>query len=69
MECGVQNSADGRYVIIHDDIVDRTSGGHGPVAALSSGELRRFDFGRGDRIPSLEGMRSRSWKVKEFMPC
>jgi glycerophosphoryl diester phosphodiesterase len=56
IECDVQKCADGRYVIIHDDTVDRTSNGHGALAALSFEELRRLDFGSGERIPSLEEM-------------
>ena len=56
IECDVQKSADGRYVIIHDETVDRTSNGHGPVAALPLRELRGMDFGSGERIPTLEEM-------------
>ncbi len=56
IECDVQKTADGRYVIIHDDTVDRTSNGHGLVASFSLDQLRGFDFGGGERIPSLDEM-------------
>jgi glycerophosphoryl diester phosphodiesterase len=35
IECDLQKTADGRYVVVHDETVDRTSNGHGPVGALS----------------------------------
>lgn len=53
IECDVQKSRDGYYVILHDDSVDRTSQGKGKVAAFSLRELRSFDFGRGERILEL----------------
>jgi glycerophosphoryl diester phosphodiesterase len=53
VECDVQKSADGRYLVIHDPSVDRVSDGQGEVASMSLEQLRRLDFGRGERIPEL----------------
>ncbi len=44
----------GEVVIIHDDTVDRTTGGHGHVADMTFEQLSRLDAGRGERIPTLE---------------
>ncbi len=54
IECDVQKSADGRYVVIHDATVDRTSGATGEVSRMRFDELRRLDFGQGQRIMDLE---------------
>jgi glycerophosphoryl diester phosphodiesterase len=40
--------------VIHDESVDRTTDGHGPVRDFTFDELRRLDAGQGERIPSLE---------------
>jgi glycerophosphoryl diester phosphodiesterase len=61
-ECDVQKTADGRYVIIHDDTVDRVCAKHGVVASLGLAELQDFDVGRGERIPTLE-------KALEILPA
>jgi glycerophosphoryl diester phosphodiesterase len=53
IECDVQRTADGALVIIHDDKLNRTTTGRGPVAAKTLAELRRLDAGRGQRIPTL----------------
>jgi glycerophosphoryl diester phosphodiesterase len=54
-------SRDGHVVVIHDDTLDRTTNGVGPVAALTLAELRALDAGSwfsnafaGERIPTLE---------------
>jgi glycerophosphoryl diester phosphodiesterase len=54
IECDLQKSADGRFVIIHDETVDRVSGQRGSVGAMSFEALRRLDLGAGEKIPSLE---------------
>jgi glycerophosphoryl diester phosphodiesterase len=58
VECDLQKSADGRYVIIHDPTTERVSGVSGDVARMSGEELRRLDVGRGERIPLLEELLS-----------
>ena len=39
---------------MHDPTVERTNGGRGHVRALTFGELRTLDAGRGERVPVLE---------------
>ncbi|WP_404714198.1 glycerophosphodiester phosphodiesterase family protein [Sphingomonas sp. MMS24-J13] len=40
METDVRQTLDGALVIIHDETLDRTTTGHGPVAALTLAEIR-----------------------------
>jgi glycerophosphoryl diester phosphodiesterase len=61
LEFDVRTSADGVPVLMHDESVDRTTDGRGPVASMTLAELKRLDAGswfdgrfRGERIPSLE---------------
>lgn len=44
VECDVQLSADGEVVLLHDETVDRTSNGTGPVSKLTLAQLRELDF-------------------------
>ena len=60
IECDVQLSRDGEPVVIHDDLLDRTTDGHGRVGDATWDELRTLNAGswfaerfRGERIPSL----------------
>jgi glycerophosphoryl diester phosphodiesterase len=60
-ELDVQLSRDGALVVIHDDTVDRTTGGRGAVAAMTLEQLKRLDAGvsfgsefKGERIPTLD---------------
>ena len=53
LELDVQLSADGALVVIHDETLERTTDGTGPVAEKSLAQLRRLDAGRGERIPLL----------------
>ena len=60
IEADVRRTRDGRLVLLHDPNVDRTTNGHGPVAALTLDELRRLDAGSwfssafaGERVPEL----------------
>lgn len=45
IELDVRLTADGAPVVIHDDILDRTTDRTGPVAALTLAELRAVDAG------------------------
>ncbi len=56
IECDLQKSADGRYVVIHDPTTDRVTGAKGEVARMRLDELKRLDFGWGERILSLEDL-------------
>lgn len=61
IEIDVQLTADRVPVIIHDDDLDRTTSGTGPVAAVSAQALGALDAGAwfgtgfvGERVPSLD---------------
>lgn len=60
VELDVALSADGTLVVIHDDSVDRTSSGKGPLGNLSLAQIAALDAGSwfdqrfaGERIPTL----------------
>ena len=60
IELDLHLSRDGELVVIHDDTLDRTTDGRGPVHERSLNEIRRLDAGRwfgldfvGQRIPTL----------------
>jgi len=61
VEIDLQRSADGAVVIFHDDSLDRTSDGSGPVAGHTLAELQQLDAGSwfgpqfaGEPIPTLD---------------
>jgi glycerophosphoryl diester phosphodiesterase len=53
MEVDVRPTRDKRLILMHDATVDRTTNGHGAVAALTFEEIRRLDAGGGQKIPSF----------------
>jgi glycerophosphoryl diester phosphodiesterase len=60
IELDVQLTRDHQVVVVHDDTLDRTTDGAGPVAARTLDEVRRLDAGRwfapafaGERVPTL----------------
>ena len=53
IELDLRLTRDGHAVVLHDETVDRTTNGAGPVEALSWAELCNLDAGAGERIPSL----------------
>jgi glycerophosphoryl diester phosphodiesterase len=60
VELDVMLSADGEPLLIHDETLERTTDGRGPVAARTAAELDRLDAGSwfsarfaGERIPRL----------------
>jgi glycerophosphoryl diester phosphodiesterase len=61
IELDVQLSVDGHVVVFHDDQLERTTDGTGPLAARTLAELRALDAGSwfdgrfsGERIPTLD---------------
>lgn len=68
IETDLQLSRDARLVALHDDTLDRTTNGRGPVTSRTLEELRRLDAGSwfrathheeasafaGERIPTIE---------------
>ena len=69
LETDVRLTADGKLVLIHDDTVDRTTDGHGPVADHTLAGLRALDAGSwfapefaGERIMTLAEL------IEEIVP-
>jgi glycerophosphoryl diester phosphodiesterase len=61
VEFDIHLSSDGVPVLLHDDTLDRTTNGKGPVAAHGVDQLRTLDAGSwfgdgfaGERLPTLE---------------
>jgi glycerophosphoryl diester phosphodiesterase len=61
LETDIRATREGVLVLLHDRDVDRTTNGHGPVAALSREETQSLDAGSwkapeyaGQRIPTLD---------------
>jgi glycerophosphoryl diester phosphodiesterase len=61
IELDAQLTADGVAVVLHDDALDRTTDGTGPLAAHALAEVRRLDAGSwfgsefaGEQVPTLE---------------
>ena len=60
VELDVQLTADGRVVVIHDETLDRTTTGSGPVGARTLREIKTFDASndrsgyQGETVPTLE---------------
>ena len=54
VEIDVRCTSDGVLVALHDATVNRTSNGKGRVDSLSWAEVRSFDAGNGEHIPTLE---------------
>ena len=54
VEVDLQASADGVLVVLHDPDLSRTTDGRGSVYAHTLAELKRFDAGGGERIPTAE---------------
>lgn len=61
VELDAKMTADGQIVVIHDQTVDRTTGAHGTVRAMTLAQLKSLDAGsffapafKGEPIPTLE---------------
>lgn len=54
IELDVMLSKDGHLVVIHDTTVDRTTDGEGFVKDMTLEELKSFDAGEGQKIPTLD---------------
>ncbi|MCD6483748.1 MAG: glycerophosphodiester phosphodiesterase [Candidatus Odinarchaeota archaeon] len=53
IELDVHLTKDRQVVVLHDDTIDRTSDGSGYVWDYTLEELKAFDFGEGEKIPTL----------------
>jgi glycerophosphoryl diester phosphodiesterase len=54
VEVDVRRTADGVLVVLHDETVNRTTNGKGRVDRLSLQEVKKFNAGNGEHIPTLE---------------
>jgi glycerophosphoryl diester phosphodiesterase len=54
LELDVQMTRDGALVVIHDYTVDRTTDGTGAVRDLTLKQIRAFNAGQGEKIPTFE---------------
>ena len=54
VELDVRSTKDGVLVIIHDERIDELSNGEGKVRDLTFKEVRKYDFGMKEKIPTLE---------------
>ena len=54
VELDVQRTRDGRLIVIHDKLVDRTTDGTGLVSEMTWNELQLLDAGNGEKVPCLE---------------
>jgi glycerophosphoryl diester phosphodiesterase len=53
LELDVHLSRDGHLVVVHDPDLSRTTNGTGRVTDLSLAEIKHFDAGQGERVPTL----------------
>ena len=56
IEFDIQMSKDGEPVVIHDDTLERTATGSGPVSHFTLAQLQQLDAGGGERIPTLRNV-------------
>jgi glycerophosphoryl diester phosphodiesterase len=54
LEFDVRVTSDGALVVLHDATVDRTTDGHGPIAAMTLEQVRALDAGGGATIPTVQ---------------
>src|SRR5688572_2000375 len=54
LEFDVQMTKDGVLVVIHDETVDRTTDGSGAVGDLTLEQIRSFDAGQGEKLPTFQ---------------
>lgn len=54
VELDVQRTSDGRLVVMHDALVDRTTDGTGLVSEMTWDELHLLDAGNGEGVPCVE---------------
>lgn len=53
LELDVHLSQDGYPVVIHDADLSRTAGGVGRIVDMTLDQIKRFDVGQGERVPTL----------------
>jgi glycerophosphoryl diester phosphodiesterase len=53
VEFDIRRCGDGQLVVIHDETLDRTTNGTGPVTAFAYSDIAKLDAGHGERVPLL----------------
>jgi glycerophosphoryl diester phosphodiesterase len=54
VECDVHLTRDQQLVVMHDENVDRTTNGSGPIRDLDFAAIRALDAGDGTQVPTLD---------------
>lgn len=54
IEIDVRRSKDGNYVIMHDSDIFNATNTHGIVEEMTLNELKNYDCGEGEKIPTLD---------------
>lgn len=54
VELDVRRTRDGHLAVIHDELVDRTTDGAGPVDEMTWHDLQLLDAGNGEGVPSVD---------------
>ena len=54
IECDVHLTKDNHAVIIHDETLNRTTNGAGPVSHYTLKQIKTFNAGRGEKIPTVQ---------------
>jgi glycerophosphoryl diester phosphodiesterase len=54
IEFDVRRTADGKYIVMHDPTVDRTTNGSGSIAEMTFEQIRALDAGGGQQVPTFE---------------
>lgn len=71
IECDIQKTRDGRYIVFHDEDLQRMTGREELVGSADFSDLSKLDIGMGERIPeinsfldSLRGHRLKNIELK-----
>jgi len=67
VEIDVRLSKDHYPIVIHDETLDRTTNGKGPVSSYTLAELKTFNAGAGEKIPTLEDVLKYFRKINKFL--
>ena len=54
VECDVHLTWDEKLVVMHDERVDRTTKGIGPIRQMNFDTIRNLDAGQGEQVPTLD---------------
>lgn len=53
VECDIHLTKDGQLVVSHDASIERITGRAGSIKELTLEQLKKYDFGQGEKIPTL----------------